>query len=581
MAISEKKIAANRANAQKSCGPNSAEGKARSRQNALKHGLSGSGIVVPEEDRGRFEGRLDRWAEEVGAEGDLERYLVSRAALASVRLDRCSRFEVASLDRQRRRARRRCDEGLDRVADVDAHGARLAADPVAALAGLSRTAAGCDQLLTWWAWLRADLDGWGHWEPKNLDFARSLLGLPKRPTVASPPPVAAFWRAALESAAEPDPRELARFLGLPRGADDRIAEALGRRRPPEVARAALIRRIDRIIARLGRRRARLDAAVDAPALARAEARADFDATPAGALLRRYESACSNDLHRALNQLHAARRATASAPAPRETKPPGHREPSATEGASPVSRVPLAACPPVLAGPEGTGGQAAGGTLSPLGDPIVGSGGAAPNGAGPGGFDARNEPTEAPPLGGADGSRHPDHPGGWGPYPDPGPGAAPQDAGVRVRTPATRRPDSKGAAPSLVAPDPLGVRNEVSDDGPTPGVTEPPASPRSGRESSGASRLVGAACALLAFWIGLGGASAAAIRPVEAAGPGPRATAGPGHPAAEILSDPSSGDAGEARARGPRGRRPSAAPRRAPARVARPTPTSPSRSGSGR
>jgi hypothetical protein len=43
-------IAANRANARKSTGPRSAEGKSASRFNALKHGIDAAAIVIPGED---------------------------------------------------------------------------------------------------------------------------------------------------------------------------------------------------------------------------------------------------------------------------------------------------------------------------------------------------------------------------------------------------------------------------------------------------------------------------------------------------------------------------------------------------
>ena len=48
-------ITANRANAQKSTGPRSAEGKSASRFNALKHGIDAASIVIPGEDPALYE----------------------------------------------------------------------------------------------------------------------------------------------------------------------------------------------------------------------------------------------------------------------------------------------------------------------------------------------------------------------------------------------------------------------------------------------------------------------------------------------------------------------------------------------
>src|SRR5260370_28506440 len=48
-------IAANRANAQKSTGPRSVEGKSASRFNALKHGIDAASVVIPGEDPAEYE----------------------------------------------------------------------------------------------------------------------------------------------------------------------------------------------------------------------------------------------------------------------------------------------------------------------------------------------------------------------------------------------------------------------------------------------------------------------------------------------------------------------------------------------
>src|SRR5216683_2504052 len=48
-------LTANRANAQKSTGPRTAEGKSASRFNALKHGLDAASAIIPGEDPAEFE----------------------------------------------------------------------------------------------------------------------------------------------------------------------------------------------------------------------------------------------------------------------------------------------------------------------------------------------------------------------------------------------------------------------------------------------------------------------------------------------------------------------------------------------
>ena len=57
MPTSEARILANRANSLKSCGPRTAQGRERSSRNSLKHGLTGSGAVVHEQDAAEVEAR--------------------------------------------------------------------------------------------------------------------------------------------------------------------------------------------------------------------------------------------------------------------------------------------------------------------------------------------------------------------------------------------------------------------------------------------------------------------------------------------------------------------------------------------
>lgn len=98
---SKQQIKANRKNAGKSTGPRTAEGKDRSRLNALKHGLRAEHVVVlkgpdpenPEEFDALQEGLLaDRQPC-----GVLEQMLVERLAVGFWRLRRAYRFEAESI----------------------------------------------------------------------------------------------------------------------------------------------------------------------------------------------------------------------------------------------------------------------------------------------------------------------------------------------------------------------------------------------------------------------------------------------------------------------------------------------------
>ncbi len=60
MAISKRKLAANRANAQKSTGPRSTIGKQTVSQNSRKHGLCGAFKVLEGESQAGYDGLLER-----------------------------------------------------------------------------------------------------------------------------------------------------------------------------------------------------------------------------------------------------------------------------------------------------------------------------------------------------------------------------------------------------------------------------------------------------------------------------------------------------------------------------------------
>ena len=91
---SERRLAANRANAQLSTGPRSDAGKAHSSLNAVKTGLTGRTVLLPTEDAEAYETHLLRYLDAFAPVGEEETRLVQSLADTQWRLDRIPNLEA-------------------------------------------------------------------------------------------------------------------------------------------------------------------------------------------------------------------------------------------------------------------------------------------------------------------------------------------------------------------------------------------------------------------------------------------------------------------------------------------------------
>jgi hypothetical protein len=91
----KRQIEANRQNAKRSTGPTTVAGRARSRRNALKHGLTAQEVTVDDEEADKFEAFRDDIVQDLAPVGALEEALTERVAMCLWRLRRVPRLEVA------------------------------------------------------------------------------------------------------------------------------------------------------------------------------------------------------------------------------------------------------------------------------------------------------------------------------------------------------------------------------------------------------------------------------------------------------------------------------------------------------
>lgn len=99
MSSSKQRLEANRANAKRSTGPATEPGKARSKMNALKHGLAAKAVVIEGEDPREFEALRAGLERDFDAQTVIERELVENLAALLWRQRRGHRFEAAIFQR--------------------------------------------------------------------------------------------------------------------------------------------------------------------------------------------------------------------------------------------------------------------------------------------------------------------------------------------------------------------------------------------------------------------------------------------------------------------------------------------------
>ncbi len=317
MTASAARIQANRANCLKSTGPRTEAGKMASRRNGLKHGLTGDGVVLAEEDDGEVARRSEALEGELRPGGELGQILVRRLAVLSVRMDRCVEHESAAVAERVRHAGADFDER--RAAEVDRLFESIAEEPAAAVRRLIASPEGIDRLTEGWAALRSELDrpGQGLWTAASVDRADRLMG--RRLDDRSDSRLRDISRASWGDFSKLEAHEGA-------GLDDRARR--------EWARDRLVETIDAELADLLNLKESLDLESFEQDRAEAGHRALFDPSKEADRARRYEAAAERGFYRALREFREAEDARAAAEP--EAAPAGSLVPGGTCG-------PLASC----------------------------------------------------------------------------------------------------------------------------------------------------------------------------------------------------------------------------------------------
>jgi hypothetical protein len=321
MITSEARSSANRQNAKLfSTGPKTAEGKEKSRRNGLKHGMTGQGIVVPEQDAAEVDIRHRALHQELAPKSIMGAILVGQMATLSVRMERGARQEFATVAILARHAGDVFD--AERSEAAKELFKTIGDDPRAIVRKLLKSPEGVELMAEAWHDLRAELarESGPRWGTASGLTMANLLGCREN---------------------DPDAERIIALTKAATGNFFSLAESDGAGLEREARRAwacaRLLERLDAELTELDAHYETLD--FDTIELDRAEAsaRALFDPSKEAALARRYEAEARRGFFRSLKEFRkveadAAKIVKSAPPVPADL--PEGRLASSCDGDSP-------------------------------------------------------------------------------------------------------------------------------------------------------------------------------------------------------------------------------------------------------
>ena len=285
MATSAARLEANRKNALKSTGPRTPEGKAICRGNALKHGLTGACVVVPDEDVNAVSGLFTDLEAEMRPKRVMSLILVRRIALLTIRLDRSARQEAARIGEAMRNAAAAFIDA--RLAEVERLISWIAAEPATNARRLRSTPEGTERLIRGWLDLDAELaklDA-SRWSYSHWELIENLQG-----------------RRTSEFPISREGSLFKTILGEPGYLDASEVGAMDMAERRDYAAARLRERVAGHVADLRALLETFDPVAEARSRDEAGKRALFDTSKEAILARKYEAATERAMYRAFQEL---------------------------------------------------------------------------------------------------------------------------------------------------------------------------------------------------------------------------------------------------------------------------------------
>jgi hypothetical protein len=298
MPTSDARRRANAENARRSTGPRTELGKMISRSNSYKNGMTGEGIVIPDEDRAEVDRLIADLEARFQPADFAEADAVRRMAIHSLRRERCARQEASMIGHRMRDAIADYDD--KRRTEAEKQLDWLAAEPATHSRRLRRTPEGIALLIRSWRELAAVLTGhdFYRWDYGFWQRIENLKG--RRPEDLPVSRDGALSKALWGDTDYLQPGEL---------------EGNNSKEVKEWARKQLLERVEAEIRALEIYRESFDPAELERDRREATTRAIFDDSKEGVLARKYEAASERAYYKALNelrQLQAERRAVEEA-----------------------------------------------------------------------------------------------------------------------------------------------------------------------------------------------------------------------------------------------------------------------------